>query len=227
MHQNLAQRSTENISAAGPPAIEVQGGGDRLAHQALEAIYRRELDGLLRFLKRRVGEDLASDLAHEVFLRATTSREITHLVNPGGFLFRIAHNIIIDRARRRHSRIVTLPLIEAIDAPCAAQQEYALEAKDLLISFEQAMAGLPERTRRVFTMHRFEGKAYREIHRELAISLATVEYHMMKALAHLRAWLEQIDQPCPPDARGKAGSAPQAGRSSRTRPPQKNNFICN
>lgn len=193
MYQNFAHRNGEHSAAAKPSALPPPGDADCSAHQALETIYRRERDGLLRFLKRRVGQDLAPDLAQEVFLRATTSRQIAHLVNPGGFLYRIARNILIDRARRRNCRIATLPLNEAIDAPCAAQQEYALEANDLMISLEHAMAGLPEKTRAVFAMHRFEEKAYSEIHRELDISLAAVEYHMMKALAHLRECLELAD----------------------------------
>lgn len=190
MYRNFAYRNGGQ-SAAKPTALEPPGDAECCAHQALETIYRRELEGLLRFLKRRVGPDHAADLAQEVFLRASMCSEIAHLANPGGFLYRIAHNILIDRARRRHCRIATLPLNEAIDAPCAAEQEYALEASDLLTSFEHAMTGLPEKTRVVFAMHRFDGKAYRDIHRELDISIGTVEYHMMKALAHLRQCLEQ------------------------------------
>ena len=37
----------------------------------------------------------------------------------------------------------------------------------------------------MFLMHRVEELSYREIHEELGISIATVEYHMMKALAHI------------------------------------------
>lgn len=192
MYRNFAYRNGGQ-SAAKPTALEVQGDAECCAHQALETIYRRELEGLLRFLKRRVGEDLAPDLAQEVFLRATTSGQIAHLANPGGFLYRIACNILIDRARRRNCRIATLPLNEAIDARCPAQQEYALEANDLMISLKRAMTGLPEKTRAVFAMHRFEEMAYRDIHLELDISLAAVEYHMMKALAHIRENLELAD----------------------------------
>jgi RNA polymerase sigma-70 factor (ECF subfamily) len=38
-------------------------------------------------------------------------------------------------------------------------------------------------------MNRFEQKSYRQIHAELGIALQTVDYHMMKALALLRAEL--------------------------------------
>lgn len=167
-------------------AIGTKGCCCAATRRLLEAIYLRERDGLIRYLRRQVGRDLAPDIAQEVFLRAAASREVPRLVNPGGFLHCIAHNILIDRARRRRCRIEPLPLIEARDAPFAAEQEHELEASDLKLTLERALTALPEKTRRVFIMHRYEEMAYREIHRELGISLATVEYHMMKALAHIR-----------------------------------------
>lgn len=160
--------------------------------EILETIYRQERDGLFRYLKSQVGRDLAPDIVQEVFLRASASRQIDRLENPGGFLHRIARNILIDRARRRKCRIATLPLLEEIDAPCAAEQEQAFEVDDLRTSLERALAELPEKTRRIFTMHRFEQMAYREIQRELDISMSAVEYHIMKALAHIRSSLEPL-----------------------------------
>jgi RNA polymerase sigma-70 factor (ECF subfamily) len=124
-----------------------------------------------------------------VFLHAATSQQIGSLTNPRAFLRRVAHNIIIDRARRGKCRIVTLPLIEATDTPCAPDQDYELTAKDLRLLLERALAQLPERTRAIFIMHRFDEKAYREIHHTLGISIAAVEYHMMRALAHIRTQL--------------------------------------
>ncbi|MBU2605196.1 MAG: sigma-70 family RNA polymerase sigma factor [Alphaproteobacteria bacterium] len=190
MYRSFVRRDCGTPSAATPSACAVPRAADLPVHCVLEAIYRRERAGLLHYLRARVGEDLALDLAQEVFLRASTSCQIAHLVNPGGFLHRIARNMLIDRARRRSCRIATMPLNEAIDAPCAAEQENELEARDLMISLERALTALPERTRTIFAMHRFEEKAYREIQRELGISLAAVEYHMMKALAHLRESLK-------------------------------------
>lgn len=154
---------------------------------ALETIYRRERDELLRSLRRKVGADHAHDIAQDVFLRLVACGQADHLHNPGGYLNRIARNVLIDRARRRRCRIDPLPLIEAIDAPCEADQERDLEAGDLKAVLTAALGELPARTRRVFVMHRFEGLAYREIHSELGISLAAVEYHMMKALNHIRS----------------------------------------
>ncbi len=61
-----------------------------------------------------------------------------------------------------------------------------------LICYARALGKLPDRTRRVFMMNRFEDMAYREIHRELGISLGAVEYHMGRALAHIRGAVEAV-----------------------------------
>lgn len=156
------------------------------ASALLRAIYLSEYKKLLGFLTRRVGPDLAADIAQEVFVRAAASSQLAHLLNPGGYLCRIAQNILIDRERRRRRRTEPLPLIEAIDAPVAPDQDHDLVASDLQQTLDRALDKLPARTRRIFVMHRFEDMAYRDIHRELGISLAAVEYHMGKALAHIR-----------------------------------------
>lgn len=158
-----------------------------VSDRILENLYRREGGALLRYLKRRVGHELAPDIAQEVFLRASSSRLLPDLANPGGFLHRIAINILIDRQRRTRCRIPTLPLAENIDAPCPPEQEWELEACDLRSSLARALAALPQRTRTIFVMHRFDELSYREIERKLGLSASAVEYHMMKALAHVRA----------------------------------------
>lgn len=157
----------------------------------LESLYRDEHAGLIAYLARRVGAEHASDLAQEVFLRAATSAQLPVLRNPGGFLRRIAYNLLVDEARRRDCRVPTLPLIENIDVPSRAVQEDSVLASEALLAFEAALAQLPEKTARIFAMNRFEQKSYRQIHRELGIALPTVDYHMMKALAHLRGALDR------------------------------------
>ena len=164
---------------------------DDTARQTLEIIFRHERDGLIRYLRGRVGPELASDIAQEVFLRAATSPQLSSLANPRGFLLCIARNLLIDGARRQQCRVVTLPLNEARDTYCAAQQEHEIEASDLILCLERALAQLPERTRTIFVMNRFDEMAYRDIRRALDISMSAVEYHMMKALSHLRSTLSE------------------------------------
>lgn len=154
--------------------------------EILDRLYRKERAGLVSYLARHAGPERAADLAQEVFLRAATSPQLRFLENPGGFLRKIAFHLIVDEARRKKCRIQTQPLLETIATSTRPAQEDAVLAQDTLDAFERALAHLPEKTARIFAMNRFEEKSYRQIHFELGIALPTVDYHMMKALAHLR-----------------------------------------
>ena len=154
--------------------------------RTLDALYREERAGLIAYLARRVDSERARDLAQDVFLRAATSKQLTELVNPAGFLRRIAFNLLVDEARRQKCRVRTLPLLENADAPSRAAQEDAVHVREARHVLEVALAELPQKTARIFAMNRIEKKSYRQIHLELGIALPTVDYHMMKALAHLR-----------------------------------------
>ncbi|HEV7312615.1 RNA polymerase sigma factor [Sphingopyxis sp.] len=152
----------------------------------LGAAYREHGGALLGFLRRKAGAEEAPDLVQEVFARAASSAQCGKLSNPGGFLRRIAQNLLIDRARHsRNHRPLPHPFDEQRDAACDPQQEWRLEADDLLGLYERAVDTMPFKTRRVFLMHRVDELSYREIHERLGITIATVEYHMMRALAHI------------------------------------------
>lgn len=168
------------------PAQTVALEADILPLSSLEDAFRSEHKKLLAYLGRRVGRENAADLVQEVFTRAAGSKQVSQLVNPAGFLRRIARNLLIDRARwREKNNVVLFPIDEQRDLPSAPQQEWGLEASDLLRLYEAAIDELPDKTRRVFLMHRVDELSYRQIHERLGISVATVEYHMMKALAHI------------------------------------------
>lgn len=160
------------------------------AAHALEGLYRREYAGVIAYLRRQVGCEHADDLAQEVFVRAATSGQLAELRNPSAFFRSIARNLVVDFVRRRRCRIVMLPIKEAIEAGCRGEQEDGLLARDTELRLRHALARLPKKTARVFAMSRFEEKSYRTIRDELGIGLSAVEYHMMKALAHLRAELD-------------------------------------
>jgi RNA polymerase sigma-70 factor (ECF subfamily) len=192
MYEAAADCRSIAPTAFGPSAAHPPCPGSAAARQVLDALYRRERDALLSYLRRHVGAEAAGDLAQDVFLRAATSPQLLDLANPGGFLHRIAKNMLIDRARRRSGEMVLLSLMDDNDAVASAEPECELIACELGVMLTEALDRLPYKTRRVFAMSRFENKTYREIHRDLGISVAAVEYHMMKALARLRAVVESF-----------------------------------
>lgn len=63
--------------------------------------------------------------------------------------------------------------------------------KELEGAIDDAVKSLPDDTRRVFCMSRFDGKKNKEIAESLGISVNTVKYHLKQALKLLRAALRQ------------------------------------
>lgn len=191
---NLVAATRRPCSPTAPAAhapISPSRSGDRTRH-ALETLFRAERLWLLAYLRRRAGQEEAEDLLQEVFLRAATSRHLGELRNPGGFLCRIAQCVIADAARRSRCRVRTVALNADTNPSCNGDQEACLLADAVEIELETALGQLPEKTRSVFRLNRFAQLTYREIQDELGLSSGGVEYHMMKALAHLRQAL--LDQ---------------------------------
>ena len=71
---------------------------------------------------------------------------------------------------------------------------HLLEYKELETLMHQTLAKMHERRRRIFRLHRFEGKKQREIALMFGISVKTVEAEISKTLQLLRKELEQYNE---------------------------------
>jgi len=171
------------------------GGGHReessAANPGLEAAYRAEAARLARFVRRRLpGREDAEDMVHDAFVRLAASGP-RDLKNPPAFLQRIVRNLLIDRSRRRAARPLHLPATPDTDLPVLPDQSYAIEADDVKRQYRRAVDALPPRTRQVFLLHRVEELSYRDIARQLEISVRTVEWHVAQALLHIDKAIER------------------------------------
>jgi RNA polymerase sigma-70 factor (ECF subfamily) len=153
-----------------------------------DMLFRAERGRLLRYFHGRVGSSEAPDLVQEVFARFVGSGTLDRFDNPAAYLTRIARNMLIDRMRQRRRAGATFySLDESRDAPARAEQAWRIEARDLLCVYRQAVRAMPPKTRRVFVMHRVRHLTYKQIAERIGISVATIEYHMMRALRLCRA----------------------------------------
>ncbi|MGE0341270.1 MAG: sigma-70 family RNA polymerase sigma factor [Xanthobacteraceae bacterium] len=153
-----------------------------------ETLYRSEYRRLLRKLRRRVGPDEAPDLVQEVFARFLRSDALGRIENPAAYLSRITRNLLIDRARRkRRGMPIFFPFDDERGASSRPDQTWRIEAADLFRLYRQTVRAMPPKTRRVFLMCRVKHMSYKEIAASLDIGVATVDYHMVQALARCRA----------------------------------------
>lgn len=183
--------SGERRLAEGDPLPPVDHAPGQSAGVSLGDLYRAEAPGLLRYFERRTGErHAAPDLVHDAFARLAGIGALSDLVNPAAYLQRIARNLLVDRARRSAVPAAFVSL-EDWDTETPAVQEDALVVQDLLERYEEAIAGLPERTRTIFLLHRADDLTYRQIARRIGVTVWTVEYHMKRAILHLARTLDE------------------------------------
>lgn len=154
---------------------------------SFDEFYRSQNVRLFHFFRRKVGRESAPDLVQEAFTRMLRCGAFERVENPQAYLTRTARNLLIERARTWHRKgCVQYPLDEARDAPLGPEQDWKIESRELRRAFRRCLLAMPARTRRIFLMHRLQGKTYREIAKHLGVSDKGVEYHMMRALARCR-----------------------------------------
>ena len=138
---------------------------------------------LLRFLGKRLGStSMASDIAHELYLKLLRTKEIPNIRDHKAYLFSMAANLAIDYqlVEKRRNEILT-EVNELVwrkeDKVTPERQAMAKAESDFL---EAEVAKLSPRSRRIFYLSRYEGKSQAEVAEILDVGLTTV-YKDLKA----------------------------------------------
>jgi RNA polymerase sigma-70 factor, ECF subfamily len=176
---------------------------DRCRRNDFEA-YGRFVDAyqnrVYGFVRRMVSSpEESEDIAQEVFIRA-----FQHLANFDGrcsvktWLFRIANNLCIDRARKL-DRLPTQSDFypspeddEPISIPDERWQPEKIALDDeLVLHIERGISTMSEKLRGVLLLHDREDMAYEEIAETLRIPVGTVKSRLFLARAHLQTVLSE------------------------------------
>lgn len=163
---------------------------------ALAARYRRPL--MSYFLRRARDRQDAEDLTQEVFLRIVRRDEVVPLENAEVYLFRVAGNLLRDRARRsathrasEHASLDTAATDFADSGYLAAGlvedrgPERVLISQESLSEVLRALDELGDRTRDIFMLFRLEKMKHRDIAAIYGMTVSAVEKHIAKAGVHL------------------------------------------
>ena len=158
---------------------------------AFGVIFDRHFPVVFGFLARRLGEDVASDLAAEVFTVAFKHR---HRFRPdrstaGPWLVGIAANLVLKHhrserrrlrafAREHGQRVLVAEPYEAIDERLAASEEH----KRVM----NCLADLKDVDRAVVLLLAWEGLSYEAAAEVLQIPVGTVKSRMNRARRRLR-----------------------------------------
>jgi len=180
----------------GDPASAPQAEGTDFTQQTrhvLEDLYKTQRGKLQRFLQYRVGNEDATDMVQDAFLRMAKTGKVHQIEEPRAYLWCVVYNLMFEWGRKRkRENLVFQELDEERHAVCPPEQEFALEEARLQQIYKRGVDSLPDKTRYVFMMCRIDGMSHAQVAQELGISVKTVEFHMGKALTHLARVMDAI-----------------------------------
>lgn len=148
-------------------------------------IFHKNYEYILNYLYYLSGDSaLAEDLVQDVFLQLWEKRSEVKEETLRSFLFAIARNSFLkNRRRQKYDLKFRSDYLVKIENE---SPDYILEMKEFDAILQKTIAGLPEKSRVVFLMHRLDGMTYSEIAENLGVSIKAIEKQMSKALKMLR-----------------------------------------
>ena len=122
---------------------------------AIAKLYETHFERVARYILLRIGDEAeAEDLASEVFVRAL--RAADSYKDTGApmeaWLFKIAHNIVVDHLRRRSRRPPPVPIDEAFSLSGNDNPAEEVERQQSLAEMREALSGLSEAQQKVLAL---------------------------------------------------------------------------
>jgi RNA polymerase sigma-70 factor (ECF subfamily) len=151
--------------------------------------FERQMSALRSWFGRRLRNPVdVDDAVQDVWLRSHAHLDRGAVDNVPAYLFQTAQSVLTDRARRAAvRREARHEALEDFHHPVEwITPERVLMGEEAVERIVARLGDMPERTRDIFLLHRFENISYGEIAMKMGISVSAVEKHIMKALLLLK-----------------------------------------
>ena len=188
---------TVSVERKNDPALEAAWVA-RTQRQDLDA-FAKIVDAyhsrVLGFIRRMVrNEEEARDLTQDVFIRAFQAiQKFDGRSSLRTWLFRIAYNLCVDRARRNDRAPQWTSIENVADdeevrdfADDRWNPEELIVNQELGLVVEEALESMSDKLRTVLLLHDKEDMAYEEISSIVGIPVGTVKSRLFLARAHLQ-----------------------------------------
>lgn len=151
---------------------------------------------LRAFFRHKAHGDDVDDLIQEVLIRMH-GRGGVEIDNLESYIIRVARNVLRDRYRRDYVRRRSdhCELVEQDHPPDEMSPERILFGREQLQSALAAMRELPDRSRQIMVLLRWEGMSYKEVADLFDISVSAVQNHVTRSMRHLMTRLLETHGP--------------------------------
>ncbi len=164
-----------------------------LTQKEFKLLFDQYFDAVRNYVFYRCGdEEVANDVAQEVFMRIWEKQLFPEIKKEKALLFKIAGDIFISQYRRKVLEMNYMQSLEINEHESSSIDN--LEYKELEKTYNNALEAMPEVSRVAFLMSRVEELKYSEIAERLQISVKAVEKRMTNALSHLREKLAYYEK---------------------------------
>ncbi len=180
----MDERKKSAIQDNGLDIIKKIRIGDQYAFRDL---FKNYYSLLVKSAHRYVGDiQIAEDIVEDIFLNIWEKRaQLNISISVKAYLFSMVRNHALNHVKRKKLETADTFYLDII-IPNNVSADQQVNINELTEHIQKAIAELPERTRCVFTMHRYDNLKYSEIAEVLKIAEGTVETHMVRALKFLR-----------------------------------------
>ncbi len=149
----------------------------------IDDLYRREMPPLRQYVRRVLrGSADADDITQEAFVRLWRALEMREIRNPRAVLFKTARNLALNHIRNARVRNSDAARAGADDS---LNRQIKTAEEEMIASEEAAacrvlMEALPLRCREAFVLRVVDELSYKEMAKEMHLSVSTIEKHIGK-----------------------------------------------
>ena len=153
--------------------------------QVFESIFNSYAKDIKRFLYSKTRDaEIAEDIVQDAFVKIWEDCEKVRFDTVKNYLYTIANNLYINIVK--HNKVVHT--YQQFNGKTSTNEspEFLVLEEEFLMKLEKAIEDLPKTQREVFLLNRIEKKKYKDIAKDLGISVKAVEKRMHRALLILR-----------------------------------------
>ena len=165
-------------------------------NEGLEVLYAKHFKALCHYVKKHfgAGPPEPEDVAQEAFIKFAALTNRQDIGNARAYLYRTAHNVVIDEVRRRKVRVADAQRTISVQSSDDRTPERVLMGTERLEILRAATRAMPAARSRSFLLNRLHGYSAAAIARMTGYSESAVKKHIDLALTDIEAALTAAEQ---------------------------------